>query len=133
MRKHITHKTSTRLPFWRWINFLHRTWAWSWNAMFFFGVTTLCVAALDIVILVSVSTFYHSRPLIDQLLTANSTSTGVICISCDLQVVIPWCSPLSFRALFCSHPFMAQLELNAVNVSLLQLCLITIFICLTFQ
>jgi len=42
VKKHITYKTSTRLPFWRWINFLHRTWAWSWNAMFFFGVSVWC-------------------------------------------------------------------------------------------
>jgi len=47
VRKYITYKTSTRLPFWRWINFLHRTWAWSWNAMFFFGVSIWCLVVLQ--------------------------------------------------------------------------------------
>lgn len=38
VQKYIVRKSSTRLPFWRWINFLNRTWTWTWNAMFFFGV-----------------------------------------------------------------------------------------------
>ncbi|KAL4132482.1 hypothetical protein QTP88_009622 [Uroleucon formosanum] len=38
VEKEITHTTTTRWPFWRIINFLYRTWTWTWNAMFFFGV-----------------------------------------------------------------------------------------------
>lgn len=26
---------------WRWINYCHRTWSWTWNAMFFFGVSNI--------------------------------------------------------------------------------------------
>lgn len=62
--------TTTRWPMWRWINYCHRTWSWTWNAMFFFGV------------------------------------------------VLPWCSPLSLRALFCAEPFMPDLELSQVNGTL---------------
>jgi len=33
--------TTTRWPLWRLINYCHRTWACTWNAMFFFGVSTV--------------------------------------------------------------------------------------------
>ncbi|EEB13018.1 conserved hypothetical protein [Pediculus humanus corporis] len=62
--------TTTRWPMWRWINYCHRTWAWTWNAMFLLGI------------------------------------------------VIPWCSPVSFRALFSVEPFMPDLELSQVNGTL---------------
>lgn len=39
LEKQLIRTTSTRWPFWRWFNFLHRTWAWSSNALFFFGVS----------------------------------------------------------------------------------------------
>jgi hypothetical protein len=35
-----------------------------------------------------------------------------------LQVVIPWCSPVGLRALFCVDPFMPDLELSQVNGTL---------------
>ncbi|XP_058455787.1 uncharacterized protein LOC131433056 isoform X1 [Malaya genurostris] len=35
-----------------------------------------------------------------------------------LGVIVPWCSPLGFRALFCVKPFMADLELSQVNGTL---------------
>ncbi|XP_076032256.1 uncharacterized protein LOC143020023 isoform X3 [Oratosquilla oratoria] len=38
LEKQLIRSTSTRWPFWRWFNFLHRTWAWMCNALFFFGV-----------------------------------------------------------------------------------------------
>ncbi|KAK8396821.1 hypothetical protein O3P69_005057 [Scylla paramamosain] len=38
LEKQLIRTTSTRWPFWRWFNFLHRTWAWSSNALFFFGI-----------------------------------------------------------------------------------------------
>ncbi|KAL0279520.1 UNVERIFIED_CONTAM: hypothetical protein PYX00_001058 [Menopon gallinae] len=70
VEKEVLRITTTRWPLWRWINYCHRTWAWTWNAMFLFGV------------------------------------------------VVPWCSPVSFRALFCIEPFMPDLELSQVNGTL---------------
>lgn len=70
VEKEEARTTTTRWPMWRWINYCHRTWSWTWNAMFFFGV------------------------------------------------VLPWCSPLSLRALFCAEPFMPDLELSQVNGTL---------------
>ncbi|XP_058821698.1 uncharacterized protein LOC131683602 isoform X2 [Topomyia yanbarensis] len=35
-----------------------------------------------------------------------------------LGVIVPWCSPLGLRALFCIKPFMADLELSQVNGTL---------------
>ncbi|XP_058129825.1 uncharacterized protein LOC131272187 isoform X2 [Anopheles coustani] len=35
-----------------------------------------------------------------------------------LGVIVPWCSPLGLRALFCKKPFMADLELSQVNGTL---------------
>ncbi|XP_069125487.1 uncharacterized protein [Argopecten irradians] len=59
--------TSSRYPFWRWWNYLHRTWSWTWNAIFLLGV------------------------------------------------VIPWCSPISLRALFSIKPFIPDTTLNQEN------------------
>lgn len=39
MDKYLRRKTSTRYPMWRWWNYVHRTWAWMWNSMFFFWVS----------------------------------------------------------------------------------------------
>ncbi|XP_037776345.1 uncharacterized protein LOC119573262 isoform X2 [Penaeus monodon] len=38
LEKQLIRTTSTRWPFWRWCNFVHRAWAWTCNALFFFGV-----------------------------------------------------------------------------------------------
>ncbi|KAL1494204.1 hypothetical protein ABEB36_009836 [Hypothenemus hampei] len=70
VEKEIVRTTTTRWPLWRVFNYFHRTWCWTWNAMFFFGI------------------------------------------------VIPWCSPLGFRALFLLEPFMPDLELSQVNGTL---------------
>ncbi|XP_054282157.1 uncharacterized protein LOC128999597 isoform X1 [Macrosteles quadrilineatus] len=70
VEKEMVRTTTTRWPMWRWINYCHRTWSFSWNAMFFFGV------------------------------------------------VVPWCSPVSLRALFCLAPFTPDLELSQVNGTL---------------
>lgn len=70
VEKEVVRTTTTRWPMWRWINYCHRTWSWTWNAMFFFGI------------------------------------------------VIPWCSPIGLRALFCVDPFMPDLELSQVNGTL---------------
>ncbi|CAG5093782.1 Protein of unknown function [Cotesia congregata] len=38
VEREICHTTTTRWPMWRWINYIARTWCWTWNAMFLFGV-----------------------------------------------------------------------------------------------
>lgn len=38
VKKTIDRLVSTKWPFWRWSNFFHRVWCWTWNAIF-----TLCV------------------------------------------------------------------------------------------
>lgn len=38
MEKAVVRTTTTRWPMWRIFNYFHRTWCWTWNAMFFFGV-----------------------------------------------------------------------------------------------
>ncbi|XP_057659864.1 uncharacterized protein LOC130896097 isoform X1 [Diorhabda carinulata] len=70
VEKETIRTTTTRWPLWRIFNYFHRTWCWTWNAMFFFGV------------------------------------------------VLPWCSPVGLRALFCLEPFMADLELSQINGTL---------------
>lgn len=55
---------------WRWINYVARTWCWTWNAMFLLGVA------------------------------------------------VPWCSPVSIRALLLAQPFTPDLELSQLNGTL---------------
>ncbi|XP_014234034.1 uncharacterized protein LOC106657177 isoform X1 [Trichogramma pretiosum] len=38
VEREIVRTTTTRWPLWRWINYVSRTWCWTWNAMFLFGV-----------------------------------------------------------------------------------------------
>lgn len=38
VEKEIVRTTTTRWPLWRLFNYFHRTWCWTWNAMFFFGI-----------------------------------------------------------------------------------------------
>ncbi|XP_052685923.1 uncharacterized protein LOC128165435 isoform X5 [Crassostrea angulata] len=38
LERYYGRMTSSRYPFWRWWNYLQRTWAWSWNSLFFLGV-----------------------------------------------------------------------------------------------
>ncbi|XP_050538538.1 uncharacterized protein LOC126903976 isoform X2 [Daktulosphaira vitifoliae] len=70
LERETTRTTSTRWPFWRVISYFFRTWTWTWNAMFFFGI------------------------------------------------IIPWCSPVSLRSLFCSEAFFPDLELSQINGTL---------------
>ncbi|XP_066597146.1 uncharacterized protein [Prorops nasuta] len=70
VEREIVYTTTTRWPFWRWINYIARTWCWTWNAMFLFGVA------------------------------------------------VPWCSPISFRALLLVQPFTPDLELSQLNGTL---------------
>ncbi|CAG5132948.1 unnamed protein product, partial [Candidula unifasciata] len=70
VQKSIERGTSTRYPFWRWWNFLQRTWSYTWNLMYFFGI------------------------------------------------VIPWCSPVSFRALLWPSSFVPDLDQSQHDGSL---------------
>ncbi|KAB0793481.1 hypothetical protein PPYR_13101 [Photinus pyralis] len=70
VEKETVRTTTTRWPLWRIFNYFHRTWCWTWNAVFFFGI------------------------------------------------ILPWCSPIGLRALFCIEPFMPDLELSQVNGTL---------------
>ncbi|KAF5295161.1 hypothetical protein FQR65_LT10549 [Abscondita terminalis] len=38
VEKEIVRTTTTRWPLWRIFNYFHRTWCWTWNAIFFFGI-----------------------------------------------------------------------------------------------
>lgn len=38
VEKEVVRTTTTRWPMWRAFNYFHRTWCWTWNAMFFFGI-----------------------------------------------------------------------------------------------
>lgn len=38
VEKETVRTTTTRWPLWRIFNYFHRTWCWTWNAMFFFGI-----------------------------------------------------------------------------------------------
>lgn len=55
----------------------------------------------------------------DDLQVPHSPSSLTLwkCFLC-FQVVIPWCSPVGLRALFCMDPFMPDLELSQVNGTL---------------
>ncbi|XP_014469880.1 PREDICTED: uncharacterized protein LOC106741940 isoform X2 [Dinoponera quadriceps] len=70
VEREILHTTTTRWPMWRWINYIARTWCWTWNAMFLLGVA------------------------------------------------VPWCSPVSIRALLLVQPFTPDLELSQLNGTL---------------
>ncbi|KAG7203922.1 hypothetical protein KM043_016942 [Ampulex compressa] len=70
VEREIVHTTTTRWPMWRWINYIARTWCWTWNAMFLLGIA------------------------------------------------VPWCSPVSIRALLLVQPFNPDLELSQLNGTL---------------
>lgn len=70
VEKENVRNTSTRFPLWRLVNFVLRTWTWTWNIIFLLGL------------------------------------------------VVPYCSPLGFRALFSIKPFMPDLELSQINGTL---------------
>lgn len=58
VEKEVVRTSSTRWPLWRWINYVHRTWAWTWNTMFFFGIFIPWCSPLGIRALVCIDPFY---------------------------------------------------------------------------
>lgn len=106
VEKEIIRTTTTRWPFWRWINYCHRTWSWTWNAMFFFGVSARN----------NFFFFFHFK----NHAVIRYITRYILCLfNLNIfQVVIPWCSPVSIRALLCVNPFTPDLELSQVNGTL---------------
>lgn len=49
--------TTTRWPLWRIFNYCHRTWCWTWNAIFFFGVVLPWCSPVGIRALVYINPF----------------------------------------------------------------------------
>ncbi|CAL1542802.1 unnamed protein product [Lymnaea stagnalis] len=70
VQKSTERVTSTRYPFWRWWNFIQRTWSNTWNIIYFLGI------------------------------------------------IIPWCSPVSLRALIWPSAFVPDLEQSQFDGSL---------------
>lgn len=63
MEKEIIRTTSTRWPLWRLLNFLQRTWCWTWNIMFLLGVIVPWSSPLGLKALFSVKPFYPDLEL----------------------------------------------------------------------
>lgn len=70
VEKQTTHTTSTWYPFWRWTNFIHRNWVWTWNAMFYFAVCLPFGSRIGLRALVSPTVFYPEYEV--------NTKTGVL-------------------------------------------------------
>lgn len=57
VEKEIIRTTSTRWPLWRLLNFLQRTWCWTWNMMFMLGVIVPWCSPLGLKALFSIKPF----------------------------------------------------------------------------
>ncbi|KOX81282.1 hypothetical protein WN51_00190 [Melipona quadrifasciata] len=58
VEREIVHTTTTRQwPMWRWINYIARTWCWTWNAMFLLGVAVPWYSPVSIRALLLVQPF----------------------------------------------------------------------------
>ncbi|XP_014217676.1 uncharacterized protein LOC106646149 isoform X2 [Copidosoma floridanum] len=57
VERETVHTTTTRWPGWRWINYVSRTWCWTWNAMFLFGVALPLCSPVSLRALVLVQPF----------------------------------------------------------------------------
>ena len=49
VEKHVHHHTTTRYPFWRWVNYFNRTFSWALNAMFWLGVSFVVSSIVPLV------------------------------------------------------------------------------------
>ncbi|XP_013411124.1 uncharacterized protein LOC106174227 isoform X2 [Lingula anatina] len=63
LEQYTRRKTTTRIPFWRWWNYLNRTWAWMWNAMFVCSVAIPWYSPLSLRALFVLSPFYANLEL----------------------------------------------------------------------
>lgn len=46
-QEYVTYKNTTKYPFWRWTNFLIRTWCYSWNSLFIFSFVVPFVSSVS--------------------------------------------------------------------------------------
>ncbi|XP_043500875.1 uncharacterized protein LOC122523280 isoform X1 [Polistes fuscatus] len=57
VEREVVRTTTTRWPMWRWINYIARTWCWTWNAMFLLGVAVPWYSPVSIRALLLVQPF----------------------------------------------------------------------------
>ncbi|XP_063235543.1 uncharacterized protein LOC134538292 isoform X2 [Bacillus rossius redtenbacheri] len=82
VEKEVVRTTTTRWPMWRWINYCHRTWSWTWNAMFFFGVVIPWCSPASLRALVCVEPFMPDLELSQvngTLFPRKSSLTPTLC------------------------------------------------------
>lgn len=82
VEKEVVRTTTTRWPLWRWFNYFHRTWCWTWNAMFFFGIVLPWCSPVGLRALFSVEPFMPDLELSQvngTLFPRKSSLTSTLC------------------------------------------------------
>ncbi|KAG8039024.1 hypothetical protein G9C98_003331 [Cotesia typhae] len=82
VEREICHTTTTRWPMWRWINYIARTWCWTWNAMFLFGVAVPWCSRVSLRALLLVEPFTPDLELSQlngTLFPRKSSQTPTLC------------------------------------------------------
>ncbi|XP_034935076.1 uncharacterized protein [Chelonus insularis] len=82
VEREIIHTTTTRWPMWRWINYIARTWCWTWNAMFLFGVAVPWCSRVSLRALLLVEPFTPDLELSQlngTLFPRKSSQTPTLC------------------------------------------------------
>ncbi|XP_043281763.1 uncharacterized protein [Venturia canescens] len=82
VEREILHTTTTRWPMWRWINYVARTWCWTWNAMFLLGVAVPWCSRVSLRALLLVQPFTPDLELSQlngTLFPRKSTQTPTLC------------------------------------------------------
>ncbi|KAK0162025.1 hypothetical protein PV327_008401 [Microctonus hyperodae] len=82
VEREIVHTTTTRWPMWRWINYIARTWCWTWNAMFLFGVAVPWCSRVSLRALLLVEPFTPDLELSQlngTLFPRKSSQTPTLC------------------------------------------------------
>ncbi|KAL5018539.1 hypothetical protein ScPMuIL_004261 [Solemya velum] len=80
--KYCCRITSTRYPFWRWWNYLHRNWAWMWNSIFFFGIIIPWCSAVSLRALFWIHPFFPEFEVSEidgKLYLRESSCTQTLC------------------------------------------------------
>ncbi|XP_022916271.2 uncharacterized protein [Onthophagus taurus] len=82
VEKEIVRTTTTRWPLWRVFNYFHRSWCWTWNAMFFFGVVLPWCSPVGLRALLCVKPFMPDLELSQvngTLFPRKSSLTSTLC------------------------------------------------------
>ncbi|XP_011298454.1 uncharacterized protein [Fopius arisanus] len=82
VERELVHTTTTRWPMWRWINYIARTWCWTWNAMFLFGVAVPWCSRVSLRALLMVDPFTPDLELSQlngTLFPRKSSQTPTLC------------------------------------------------------